>query len=105
MVAFLNRENTVAPLGFNRWLVPPAALSIHLAIGQAYAFSVFNIPMSKLIGISPKASYRESTIPYGSRRERSMNNAWVLIIAWFWAGVPLAWGITQTLQKALALFQ
>ena len=56
MVAFLNRENTVAPLDFNRWLVPPAALSIHLAIGQAYAFSVFNIPMSKLIGIAEPAA-------------------------------------------------
>lgn len=48
MIAFLNRENTIAKPGFNRWLVPPAALSIHLAIGQAYAFSVFNLPLSKL---------------------------------------------------------
>jgi MFS family permease len=55
VLAFLNRENTVAPQVFNRWLVPPAALSIHLAIGQAYAFSVFNIPMSKLIGLTEPA--------------------------------------------------
>ena len=48
MIAFLNRENTIAKPGFSRWLVPPAALSIHLAIGQAYAFSVFNLPLSKL---------------------------------------------------------
>ena len=33
-------------------MVPPAALCIHLCIGQAYAFSVFNLPMTKLIGIS-----------------------------------------------------
>ncbi|HYM02448.1 MAG TPA: OFA family MFS transporter [Stellaceae bacterium] len=39
-------------MNYNRWLVPPAALSIHLAIGQAYAFSVFNLPMTKLIGIT-----------------------------------------------------
>jgi hypothetical protein len=28
----------------------------------------------------------------------------MLIIAWSWAGLPLAWGISQTLGKALALF-
>ncbi len=53
--SFLNRENTIAKPNFNRWLVPPAALSIHLAIGQAYAFSVFNLPMTKLIGITTSA--------------------------------------------------
>jgi MFS family permease len=36
-------------------MVPPAALCIHLCIGQAYAFSVFNLPMSKLIGITASA--------------------------------------------------
>jgi MFS family permease len=51
MLNFFDRENTLAEPGFNRWLVPPAALSIHLAIGQAYAFSVFNLPMTKLLGI------------------------------------------------------
>ena len=52
MASFLSRERTVAKPGFNRWMVPPAALCIHLCIGQAYAFSVFNLPMTKLIGIS-----------------------------------------------------
>src|SRR5213076_794610 len=37
---------------YSRWLIPPAALCVHLCIGQAYAFSVFNLPMTKLIGIS-----------------------------------------------------
>jgi len=55
MFQFLDREHIVAKPGFNRWLVPPAALSVHLAIGQAYAFSVFNLPMSKLIGITRSA--------------------------------------------------
>jgi MFS family permease len=36
--------------GFNRWLVPPAALSIHLAIGEVYAFSVFNLPLVEASG-------------------------------------------------------
>src|SRR5277367_3642230 len=55
MSTLLSRESTIAKPGFNRWLVPPAALAIHLAIGQVYAFSVFNLPMTKLIGISASA--------------------------------------------------
>jgi len=49
---FLDRERTIARPGFNRWLVPPAALAIHLCIGMAYGFSVFWLPLSKAIGIS-----------------------------------------------------
>ncbi|HEV2703823.1 MAG TPA: OFA family MFS transporter [Steroidobacteraceae bacterium] len=52
---FLSRSRTIAGPGFNRWLVPPAALCIHLCIGQAYAFSVFNLPLTKLLGISSSA--------------------------------------------------
>ena len=37
----LDREHTIAKAGFNRWLVPPAALCIHLCIGMSYGFSVF----------------------------------------------------------------
>jgi MFS family permease len=47
----LDRERIVAKAGFNRWLVPPAALCIHLCIGMAYGFSVFWLPLSKAIGI------------------------------------------------------
>src|SRR6476469_10898668 len=43
---FLARERTIAPSGWSRWLIPPAALSIHLAIGQAYAWSVFKTPLA-----------------------------------------------------------
>ena len=52
---FFDRSRTVAGPGFNRWMVPPAALCVHLCIGQAYAFSVFNLPMTKLIGITKSA--------------------------------------------------
>ncbi|MEA3161298.1 MAG: hypothetical protein QOD95_2846 [Gammaproteobacteria bacterium] len=52
---FLARENTVAGPGFNRFLVPPAALAVHLCIGQAYAFSTFNLPLTKLIGLTQTA--------------------------------------------------
>ncbi|WP_426610944.1 OFA family MFS transporter [Bradyrhizobium sp. McL0616] len=52
----LDRERTIATAGFNRWLVPPAALCIHLCIGMAYGFSVFWLPLSRAIGITaPKA--------------------------------------------------
>ena len=56
MAGFLTRERIVAPPGWSRWLVPPAALSIHLAIGQAYAWSVFKTPLEKGLGISGVAS-------------------------------------------------
>jgi MFS family permease len=55
ILAFLDRNRTIAPPGYSRWLVPPAALCIHLCIGQVYAFSVFNLPMTKLIGITQSA--------------------------------------------------
>ena len=51
MPGFLERDRIVARAGFNRWLVPPAALAIHLCIGMAYGFSVFWLPLSRAIGI------------------------------------------------------
>jgi MFS family permease len=61
---FLDRDHSIAPEGFSRWRVPPAALAIHLAIGQAYAFSVFNLPLSTLVGIDKAAptDWKLSTI-------------------------------------------
>jgi MFS family permease len=51
-----DRAHTIAKPGFNRWLVPPAALCIHLCIGMAYGFSVFWLPLSRAIGLTaPKA--------------------------------------------------
>jgi MFS family permease len=50
--SFLDKQHTIAPPGYSRWLIPPAALCVHLCIGQAYAFSVFNLPMTKLLGIT-----------------------------------------------------
>jgi MFS family permease len=46
-VSFLDRDRTIAPPGYHRWLVPPAALAVHLSIGQVYAFSVFKNPLVK----------------------------------------------------------
>lgn len=55
VTSVLDKERTIAQPRFNRWLIPPAALAIHLCIGQVYAFSVFNLPMTKLIGITQSA--------------------------------------------------
>ncbi|MEY3747314.1 MAG: hypothetical protein RL194_773 [Pseudomonadota bacterium] len=51
MSDFFSKERIIAGPGFNRWLVPPAALAIHLSIGMAYGFSVFWLPLSKAVGI------------------------------------------------------
>jgi len=44
-LSFLDRRHTVAPAGYNRWLIPPAALAVHLCIGQVYATSVYKTSM------------------------------------------------------------
>jgi MFS family permease len=49
MPSFLDKENTIASPGFNRWLVPPAALAVHLSIGMAYGFSVFWKPLGNAL--------------------------------------------------------
>ena len=72
--------HTIAEPGFSRWLVPPAALAIHLSIGQAYAFSVFNLPLSRLIGGNESApnDWKLSTI------------GWVFSIAIVFLGLSAA---------------
>jgi MFS family permease len=52
----LLKESIVAKPGFNRWLVPPASIAIHLCIGSVYAWSVFNAPLSKEIGVVGQAA-------------------------------------------------
>src|SRR5919202_1755307 len=44
-LSLLDRERTVAPRNYNRWFIPPAALAVHLSIGEVYAFSVFKTPL------------------------------------------------------------
>ena len=52
----LSRARIVARPGFNRWLVVPCALAIHLCIGQVYALSVYKIPLTQILGISAPAA-------------------------------------------------
>jgi MFS family permease len=56
VAGILDKERIIAKPGFNRWLVPPAALAIHLSIGMAYGFSVFWLPLSRAIGIKQPAA-------------------------------------------------
>ena len=51
-MSFLTRDATVASPGFNRWLVPPAAIAVHMCIGQVYGFSVFKKPLARALGIT-----------------------------------------------------
>ncbi len=76
----LSRGRIIARPGFSRWMVPPAALCVHLCIGQAYAFSVFNLPMTKLIGITQSAPDDWKLTDLG----------WIFSIAIFFLGVSAA---------------
>lgn len=49
MASFLSKEHITANANFNRWLVPPAALAVHLSIGMAYGFSVFWKPLGNAL--------------------------------------------------------
>ncbi|MEJ7647909.1 MAG: OFA family MFS transporter [Nakamurella sp.] len=53
--AVLDRSNTIAPPGYNRWLIPPAALAVHLCIGQVYATSVYKTSLVKDFGTTQTA--------------------------------------------------
>jgi MFS family permease len=95
-LSFLHRDRTVAPPGYSRWLIPPAALCVHLCIGQAYAFSVFNIPMTKLIGITaaaPGGSWDLSKlidIPSAAGDWKLTDLGWIFSIAIFFLGASAA---------------
>ena len=58
----LDRDRIVAHAGFHRWLVPPAALAIHLCIGMAYGFSVFWLPLSRAIGVGKPIACPSGTL-------------------------------------------
>jgi len=51
MLALLSKQHIVAKPGFNRWLVPPASIGIHLCIGSVYAWSIFNPALVKVFGV------------------------------------------------------
>ena len=79
-MSFLDRERSIAHPGYSRWLVPPAALAIHLCIGQVYSFSVFKIPLTQLRGVneSVPGDWKQSQI------------AWIFSLAIVMLGVSAA---------------
>jgi len=77
---YLNRENSIAKSNYNRWFVPIAALCIHLCIGQIYAFSVFNKPLTKIIGIAEQTPDDWKLTQLG----------WIFTIAIFFLGASAA---------------
>src|SRR5262245_31538057 len=77
---FLDRERTVASPTYHRWLIPPAALAVHLSIGQAYALSVFNLPLTRILGITTSAEGDWSLSA----------TIWMFNIAFFFLGVSAA---------------
>jgi MFS family permease len=97
IAGILDRERIIAAAGFNRWLVPPAALCIHLCIGMAYGFSVFWLPLSRALGLtSPKSCpdislAQELFTTTCDWRVASMG--WIFILFFFVLGVAAAiWG-------------
>ncbi|MBA2471585.1 MAG: OFA family MFS transporter [Pseudonocardiales bacterium] len=89
-VGFLARSRIVAPAGWSRWLVPPAALSVHLAIGQVYSWSVFKPALEKSLGINGTLSaipfelgivmLGVSAALFGTRVERN-GPRWAMFVA------------------------
>jgi len=80
MFRFFNKEQSIAQTGYSRWFVPIAALCIHLCIGQIYAFSVFNEPLTKIIGITTQAPQDWKLTELG----------WIFTIAIFFLGASAA---------------
>ncbi len=77
-MSFLDRKATVAGAGFSRWLVPPAAIAVHMCIGEVYGFSVFNVPLTRLLGLTESLPGKDWTIP---------QVGWIYSIALFMLGL------------------
>ncbi len=82
MTGFFSKQRIIAQADYNRWMVPPAALAVHLCIGQAYAFSVFNSPLTRIIGINESApdDWKLTTL------------GWVFSLAIVFLGLSAAFG-------------
>jgi MFS family permease len=80
MASLLSRERIIAQSNFNRWLIPPCALATHLCIGQAYAFSVFNLPLTQQLGIKESLPADWKLTELG----------WIFTIAIFFLGASAA---------------
>ena len=77
MPGLLSKERIVAPPAFNRWLVPPASVAIHLCIGSVYAWSIFNPALIRVLGVVDAGRGRLVALrrACGSSRSRSCFSA------------------------------
>jgi MFS family permease len=92
-VGLLDRERIIAKAGFNRWLVPPAALCIHLCIGMAYGFSVFWLPLSRAIPNAPACTELATELFTTSCNWRIASLGWMFTLFFVVLGVSAAlWG-------------
>jgi MFS family permease len=92
MAAFLSREHITAPPGFDRWLVPPCALAIHLCIGMAYGFSVFWLPLSQALA-APACTSLGAALTTTNCDWRVSDLVWVYTLFFVVLGLAAAiWG-------------
>src|ERR1700759_5213993 len=90
---FLDKERTIATAGFNRWLVPPAALCIHLCIGMAYGFSGFLLPLSRTVQGAPNCTDLVEELFTTTCNWRIASLGWMYILFFVVLGVAAAiWG-------------
>ena len=61
LLTALDRRHTIAPSTYNRWLIPPAALAVHLCIGQVYATSVYKTSLVAHFDTQPDRDRRRSS--------------------------------------------
>ena len=78
----LSKDRIVAKPDFNRWLIIPAVVAIEASIGQIYAFSVFNLRLTRAIGITASTpdDWRLTTL------------GWVFTLAMVFLGLSAAFG-------------
>ncbi|MEJ0079043.1 MAG: OFA family MFS transporter [Alphaproteobacteria bacterium] len=91
--SILDRERIIATAGFNRWLVPPAALCIHLCIGMAYGFSVFWLPLSRTVQGAPVCADLWQELFATSCNWRVASLGWMYTLFFVLLGIAAAvWG-------------
>lgn len=99
LLGLLDKRRTIAGPGFHRWLVPPAALCVHLCIGMAYGFSVFWLPLTRAVGIT-------QPVPCPPSLGLGYISPVSTLIKWFpdRRGIPMGWGLWSTIRQAAVLF-
>ena len=93
---WLDKERSIAAPGYNRWLVPPAALAIHLCIGMAYGFSVFWLPLSRSVGTTCTADMGTLALLFATACDwpvSALSFTFTLFIVLLGIAAHLAWGL------------